>query len=76
MGIPKLLINIFLAALLKAKLSRFMKTLKNLTTDQEEWKLVSDTISYLTNILLKLNGIKIIKTKKPYEEIYKKYLGR
>ena len=75
MGIPKLLIDIFLAALLKAKLSKYMKTLKNLTTNQEEWKIVSNTISSLTKIFLKINGINIIRVKRPYEEIYKKYLG-
>ena len=75
MGIPRFLLNIFLATLLKVKLSRYMKTIKNFTTNQEEWKLVSDTISCLTGIFFKLNGIKIIRIKKPYEEIYKKYLG-
>ena len=75
MGIPKFLINIFLAAMQKVQLSRHMKNLKNLTSDPEEWKLVSETISLWTRILLKINGIKIIKTQLPYEEVYKKYLG-
>ena len=75
MFIPKLLINIFLASLLKIKLKYFMKIYKYMNTDPEEWEIVSQTIKYWTGIFFKINMIKIVKVKKPYEEIYKKYLG-
>ena len=75
MALIKFLINVFLAAMQKVQLKHHMNHLKNLNTDPEEWKLVSKTISLWTTILLKINGIKIIKKKLPYEEIYKKYLG-
>ena len=75
MGLLKLEINIFFAAMQKVKLQQHMKKLKNLTSDPEEWKIVSETISFWTRVLLKFNGIKIVKKQLPYEEIYKKYLG-
>ena len=75
MALFKFLVNITLASLLNVKLKRYMKTLKNSNTNPDEWKIVSHAITYLTGILLKLNGIKINKIKLEYEEIYKKYLG-
>jgi lysophosphatidylcholine acyltransferase/lyso-PAF acetyltransferase len=57
------------------RLKHHMSTLKNPTTDPLEWNILSDTISFWTKWFLKINGIKIIKKKLPYEEIYKKYLG-
>ena len=75
MGLIKFLINIFLAAMQKVQLKHHMNHLKNFNTNPDEWKLVSKTISLWTTILLKINGINIIKKKLPYEEIYKKYLG-
>ena len=52
-----------------------MKNLKNPTTDPEEWKILSETISFWTRWLLRVNGIQIIRKNLPYEQIYKKYLG-
>ena len=72
---PKLLINIFFAAMQNIQLKKYMKSLKNLSSDPEEWKLVSKTISLWTSLFLKVNGIKIKKLDLPYEEIYRKYLG-
>ena len=60
-AIPKLLINVFFASMLKVKLSRFMKTLKNLSCNLEEWKLVSEDISFWPKILLKLKWNKNYK---------------
>ena len=75
MALFKFLVNISLASLLKAKLKRFIKNYKNINSDPEEWKIVSDSIHFLTGICLKINGIKINKIVLPHEEIYKKYLG-
>ena len=75
MAIIKLLINIFLAIMQIIKLHQHMKNLKNPTTDPEEWKILSETISFWTRWLLRVNGIQIIRKDLPYEQIYKKYLG-
>ncbi len=75
MGIVKFEINIFLAAMQKVKLQKYMKILKNPTSNPKEWKIISEIISFWPRVLLKINGIKIIKIKLPYEDIYKKYLG-
>ena len=75
MAIIKLLINIFLAIMQIIKLHQHMKNLKNPTTDPEEWKILSETISFWTRWLLRVNGIQIIRKNLPYEQIYKKYLG-
>ena len=45
MAIIKLLINIFLAIMQIIKLHQHLKNLKNPTTDPEEWKILSETIS-------------------------------
>ena len=74
-AIIKLLINIFLAIMQIIRLHQHIKNLKNPATDKEEWKLVSETISFWTRWLLKVNGIQIVKKNLPYEEVYKKYLG-
>ena len=74
-AIIKLLINVFLAIMQIIRLKQHIKNLKNPTTDKEEWKIVSETISFWTTWLLKINRIKIIKKKLPYEDVYKKYLG-
>ena len=74
-AIIKLLINIFLAIMQIIRLHQHIKNLKNPSTDKEEWKLVSETISFWTRWLLKVNGIQIVKKNLPYEEVYKKYLG-
>ena len=75
MAIIKLLINIFLAIMQIIKLHQHLKNLKNPTTDPEEWKILSETISFWTRWLLRVNGIQIIRKNLPYEQIYKKYLG-
>ena len=68
-------INIILALLQNFFLKSDMKNLKNPTTDQKDWEILSKTISKYTSLLFCINGIKIIKKELPYEEIYKKYLG-
>ena len=60
-AIIKLLINVFLAIMQIIRLKQHIKNLKNPTTDKEEWKTVSETISFWTRWLLKINGIEIIK---------------
>ena len=75
MAIIKLLIDIFLAIMQIIRLHQHMKNLKNPSSDPEEWKIVSETISFWTRWLLKVNGIQIIRKNLPYEEVYKKYLG-
>ena len=74
-AIIKLFIDVFLAVMQIIQLNKHMKNLKNPTTDPEEWKLLSETISFWTKWLLRINGIKIIKKEVKYEEIYRKYLG-
>ena len=74
-AIIKLLINIFLAIMQIIRLKQHLKNLKNPSTDREEWKILSETISFWTRWLLKINGIEVVKKHLPYEEIYKKYLG-
>ena len=59
----------------KNRLKHHMRTLKNPTSNPFEWKIISETISFWTKWLLRVNGIRVIKKKLPYEEIYKKYLG-
>ncbi len=71
----KLLINVVFAVMQIIMLNRHSKNLKNSSTDPEEWKKVSETISYWTKMLLKVNGIEIARINLPYEEVYKKYLG-
>ena len=75
MAIIKLLINIFLAIMQIIRLYQHMKNLKNPATDSEEWKILSETISFWTRWLLWFNGIQVIRINLPYEQIYKKYLG-
>ena len=74
-SIIKFLINIFFAIMQNIRLKHHMRTLKNPTSNPFEWKIISETISFWTKWLLRVNGIKVIKIKLPYEEIYKKYLG-
>ncbi len=74
-AIIKLMINVFLAIMQIIMLNKHSKNLKNPSSDKEEWKIVSETISFWTRWLLKINGIEIIKKDLPYEEVYKKYLG-
>ena len=74
-GIIKLIINIIFAIIQIIRLKHHINNLKNPTTDKEEWKILSETISFWTRLPLKINGIQIIKKNLPYEEIYKKYLG-
>ena len=74
-AIIKFLINIFLAIMQIIRLKQHLKNLKNPTSDREEWKILSETISFWTTWLLKINGIEVIKKNLPYEEVYKKYLG-
>jgi len=69
------MINVFLAIMQIIMLNKHSKNLKNPSSDKEEWKIVSETISFWTRWLLKINGIEIIKKDLPYEEVYKKYLG-
>jgi 1-acyl-sn-glycerol-3-phosphate acyltransferase len=57
------------------RLKQHLKNLKNPTSDREEWKILSETISFWTTWLLKINGIEVVKKNLPYEEVYKKYLG-
>ena len=71
----KLLLDVTLAIMQIIILNRHNKNLKNSSTDPEEWKKVSETISFWTKWLLKINGIKIVRINLPYEEVYKKYLG-
>ncbi len=68
-------LDIMLALLQNFCLKSDMKNLKNPTTDQKDWEILSKTISKYTSWFFCLNGIKIIKKELPYEEIYKKYLG-
>ena len=75
MTVQRFLLNIFLAVMLNIKLKIYMKKFKNMSTDPEEWKVVSNEIKFWTSMLFKLNMIKIVKKQKPYEEVYKKYLG-
>lgn len=75
-SIIKFLINIFLAIMQIIRLKQHNNNLKHPASDKEEWSLVSETISFWTRWLLKINGIKIIKKNLPYEEVYKKYLGK
>lgn len=74
-GIFKFIINIFLAIMQIIRLKQHMNNLKNPTSNPEEWKKLSETISFWTRWLLKINGMQIIKREIPYEEVYKKYLG-
>lgn len=71
----KLLLNVIFALIQIFMLHRHSKNLKNPNTDPEEWKRLSETISYWTKLLLKVNGIEIVRINLPYEEVYKKYLG-
>ena len=74
-AIIKFLINIFLAIMQIIRLKQHLKNLKNPTSDREEWKILSETISFWTTWLLKIHGIEVVKKNLPYEEVYKKYLG-
>ena len=73
--IIKFILNVFFAIMQIIRLRHHLNNLKNPTSNPHEWKILSDTISFWTTLLLKVNGIKINKIKLPYEEIYKKYLG-
>ena len=75
-SIIKFLINIFLAIMQIIRLKQHNNNLKHPASDKEEWSLVSETISFWTRWLLKINGIQIIKKNLPYEDVYKKYLGK
>ena len=75
MAFIKFIINVILAVCQIIKLHQHMKNLKNPTSDPEEWKILSETISFYTRWFLKVNGIKVIRKTLPYEKVYKKYLG-
>ena len=74
-SIIKLILDISCALFQIIRLKQHIKKLKNPSTDIEEWKKMSETISFWTRWALRFHGIKIIKKQLPYEEIYKKYLG-
>ena len=74
-GLLKFLIDIFLAMMQIIRLKQLKKKLKDPTSNPEEWKILSHTISFWTKWLLKVNGIKVIKKEAQYEKVYKKYLG-
>ena len=74
-GLIKFLINIFLASMQIIRLKQLKKKLKNPTSNPEEWKILSHTISFWTKWLLRVNGMKVIKRQAQYEKVYKKYLG-
>ena len=57
------------------RLRQHLSNLKNPSSNPYEMKKLSETISFWTRWLLRVNGIQIIKKHLPYEEIYKKYLG-
>jgi lysophosphatidylcholine acyltransferase/lyso-PAF acetyltransferase len=71
----KFIINVFLAIMQIIRLKQHSRNLQNPSSNSEEWKIVSETISFWTTWLLRINGIKIIRKNLPYEEVYKKYLG-
>jgi lysophosphatidylcholine acyltransferase/lyso-PAF acetyltransferase len=74
-GLLKFLIDIFLAMMQIIRLKQLKKKLKDPTSNPEEWKILSHTISFWTKWLLRVNGIKVIKKEAQYEKVYKKYLG-
>ena len=57
------------------RLNQHIKNLKNPSSDLEEWKRLSETISFWTKCVLIVNGINVSRKNLPYEQIYKKYLG-
>ena len=74
-ALPKFIINLFFAVMEIIQLDQNMKNLKNPSTDPQDWEVLSKTISRWTNLVLKLNGIKINKVKLNYKDVYRKYLG-
>ena len=74
-ALPRFIINMFFAVMQIIQLNSNMKNLKNPTTDPEDWNIISNIISKWTNLVLKLNCIKVNRVNLDYEDIYKKYLG-
>ena len=74
-ALPKFIINLFFAMMQIIQLDQNMKNLKNPSNDPQDWKVVSNTITRWTKLVLQLNGIKINKVKLNYEDVYRKYLG-
>ena len=74
-GIPRFIINVYLASMQIFQLHSNMKKLKNATTDPDEWSKMSEIISKWTRRLLKINSIHVNRIKLDYHDIYKKYLG-
>ena len=74
-GIPRFIINVYLASMQIFQLHSNMKKLKNATTDPDEWSKMSEIISKWTRRLLKINCIHVNRIKLDYHDIYKKYLG-
>ena len=74
-GIPRFIINVYLASMQIYQLHSNMKKLKNATTDPDEWSKMSEIISKWTRWLLKINCIHVNRIKLDYHDIYKKYLG-
>ena len=74
-SIIKFILNLFFAIMQIIRLRQHLSNLKNPSSNPYEWKKLSETISFCTRWLLRVNGIQIIKKHLPYEEIYKKYLG-
>ena len=56
-GVLKLFIDVFLAMMQIIRLKQLKKILKNPTSNPEEWKILSHTISFWTKWLLRVNGI-------------------
>ena len=74
-SIPKFIIDVFFALMQIIRLNQHIKNLKNPSSDLEEWKILSETISFWTKCVLIVNGINVSRKNLPYEQIYKKYLG-
>ena len=74
-GIPRFIINVYLASMQIYQLHSNMKKLKNATTNPDEWSKMSEIISKWTRRLLKINCIHVNRIKLDYHDIYKKYLG-
>ena len=71
----KFLISLFIATSMKFHLQIVDKLCPNSDSNPSQWKKMKFGITFWATFFLYANGIRVLKKKVEYEEVYKKYLG-
>ena len=71
----KFLLSLFVATSMKFHLQIVDKLCPDSDTKPSQWKKMKFGITFWANFFLYANGIRVLRKKVEYEEVYKKYLG-